>query len=336
MKRIILFFSLVLITNCGSYAQSKELEPIFVHPSGESFVSYVTKNIKRNVIPNFRDYCFIRIGFAKFQIDSTGLIDEITFSKSIPSVLTSYFREAINSTQGYWSPKIKNGRAVKSSPILLPIEIKMEAGCFEKKDTDLENLNFLAFPESSLSNFECKIIGQPLVLHSNRGRVEVKEINEGLYKPSPTQQNIFTGEWVYSDGSKKFKIILSNDKAVYSEASKTYSDVVSGYHSYTNGDSVIQSSIATEKSISSGHLLKGANFKILEFNLLDLKTRIVGTARLELIPGDEGKARFTIVPTDLGQSRLNREDLIFLKNNGQNYFLIPTDVIMTKVKQEPR
>ncbi len=66
--------------------------------------------------------------FVKFDIDSIGHIVNIECSAETPSLIASFAREAIKSTDGNWLPLRFNGQALPKTTFLLPIVVNLQAG----------------------------------------------------------------------------------------------------------------------------------------------------------------------------------------------------------------
>jgi hypothetical protein len=66
--------------------------------------------------------------FVKFDVDSFGHIINIEVSAETPSLIASFAREAIQSTDGNWLPLRINGKSLPKTTFLLPIVVNLQAG----------------------------------------------------------------------------------------------------------------------------------------------------------------------------------------------------------------
>lgn len=84
--------------------------------------------------------CTISVVFAKFTIDSTGNVKNLTFSelKETPEVFKTMLGATILATSGAWIPRQINNKKLGSRPFILPLIYEMEAGC-NPKDVALDN-----------------------------------------------------------------------------------------------------------------------------------------------------------------------------------------------------
>jgi len=100
-----------------------------------ALTKFLNKKFDQEAKKHNLNICLITAVFAKFNIDSVGNVESITYTniKHIPEVFETIITSVIKSTNGQWIPRKINGKSVKSKPFILPVIYAMEAGCNPQK-----------------------------------------------------------------------------------------------------------------------------------------------------------------------------------------------------------
>ncbi|HTD98562.1 MAG TPA: DUF6705 family protein [Mucilaginibacter sp.] len=138
----------------------------------------------------------------------------------------------------------------------------------------------------------------------------------------------FNGTWQYVDSGITFKIVLKAEKIYYQEG-EAYMDHVEGYHLYSRGNKVIQSSIGKKKTIILGNYFydfveKTEPKNAIQFVFTDLERETNLEGRTELLPGN--KLRWTLK---------NNEGVRYIPKGQKapdRNIHVPNHIILTKVE----
>lgn len=149
--------------------------------------------------------------------------------------------------------------------------------------------------------------------------------------PYYTQPSLhkFEGEWQYSDGNSTFKVILKVEKTYIKGPSPVYMDFLTGYHIYSKGKTVLQSSIGKQKTISSGGYENSNNHYKIKFLLADIGSPSrpggnIERGTLELL--SDTTAKWTVKPSEGVRAKFPG-----VKEEDYNIYL-PKSLILKKVK----
>lgn len=139
----------------------------------------------------------------------------------------------------------------------------------------------------------------------------------------------FEGEWIFDNGNTNFKIILKVQKTLVKGQKPFYIDNIVGYHIYTKGGSILQSSIGKNKTIRTG------GFRDLDNpNLIDFMFKDLGRARDSTAPSERGTLE--LLSDTTAKWSIKPGEGIILKGpdiKPSDYKLyVPTNLVLKKVK----
>jgi len=156
------------------HAQTNVQEP-FLKDDSETklYISDQYKKIQKKWWRKADTVCINSVAFAKFILDENGAIVEVSFTQNTPLSVKQLLRDIVYSTSGKWNPKMINGIAVKSEPILLPLIFQLEASCDYKTHVSHDLFgqalrDILKYDDGKqLEQLNC-IIMKPLIISSVR------------------------------------------------------------------------------------------------------------------------------------------------------------------------
>ncbi len=98
-------------------------------------------HVKESVL---RKYCYKSVAYFKFRINEKAKIDTIVIlNYDAPKELVEGYKNAIEATNGYWSPRKINGVAVKSKFFILPVAYSFAHSCDDKSPIEDNTWNAL-------------------------------------------------------------------------------------------------------------------------------------------------------------------------------------------------
>lgn len=127
-KKLILLLTLTFLCFSPAWAQVNVQEPIF----NDGKLNHPADLIHRNYKPSRQELyslCMNSVTFVKFNIGADGLVKNVAVSVETPAAIAHALKEAINATNGYWTPKKIEGKFVESDPFILPLVFYYSLGC---------------------------------------------------------------------------------------------------------------------------------------------------------------------------------------------------------------
>jgi hypothetical protein len=163
MTKLVLVLLFLFVSN-PMFSQTLMQEPIF----RDGKMNDPAELIQRNYRPDKQELyklCLNSVAFVKFSIGEQGDVENITVTKGTPSAIANALKEAVTATNGYWTPKLVDGKPVPSDPFIMPLVYFYDLNC----NSELEHVkgnqlgqsmrNMLLFEnEEVVSTLKCTLL----------------------------------------------------------------------------------------------------------------------------------------------------------------------------------
>jgi hypothetical protein len=147
-----------------SAAQTTVQEPTFT--GGK--LNHPSEIIQINYKPDRQELfklCLSSVTFVKFTVGADGKVHDIAVSKDTPAAIAGPLKAAVLATNGHWTPKLVDGKPVKSDPYVMPLVFSYQLDCQNPREYELSRqdtqgmLNMLHFDDGeALSMLKCTLL----------------------------------------------------------------------------------------------------------------------------------------------------------------------------------
>lgn len=134
-----------------SSAQTTVQEPTFSGGKLNHPIELIQDNYKPDKQELYK-LCLNSMAFVKFAVGVDGKVQDVAVSKDTPAAIAEALRAAVLATNGHWTPKLVDGKPVKSEPYMMPLIFRYQLNC--KSPREYESSQQLAQGMRDMLHFD--------------------------------------------------------------------------------------------------------------------------------------------------------------------------------------